>query len=1361
MNGPWDKYAAPSESPEHGPWEKYGPPPEPSGASVIDQHVANSPGIKEATTPFEALTAGFQMSATGLLHGRPDMDVPKNASFFMKLSNTIGQGLGDLPFNIVGGITGATAGAAAGSESGPGAIVTGAAGGGAGAFALPEAVRQTMMLYYKSDQRHTWADFLHDVSHAAWETGKQAVIGGVAGPVAGKTGSVVEDLGGTAFTKTAANVAAFSASATGVQSVLDQHVPDGQDFALTAITALGFGAAGHYVGGKFTPSEAGKIVSDNSQEIYARSGIPPWEQAHAAKGDPVLNDELVTQDVNGMPNPVKFNSQRPPEPEPYKTNAFKVQDEHEQQMQEIHSEAYTAAHVEHMLPLIRTLEGSGDDAVSPAGAVGRFQIMPGTARQYGFDPSKLTDPSYNERAARTILADLSRRFHGDTEAVLIAYNAGPGRALTFLRDGRDRSELPKETQNYLAHAEREGENFGTGGGKPPEPPNTEPPKGEDGEPNFDKLTTESRVSRFLDAVGEQPAKPSASWSGFVRQWVSELESARGVDREMVRRGLLDPSKDLTTEDMFRQTYASDDRANHFFFRGAVDPITFADKGGPSLVDILKQVHDAGGTIDEFNAYRVAARTIEKAKQGIDTGVFKGGLAEAQANFYDPNLQKYKALDAQMQEWKHGGLEYARDSGSISQAQMDRMQAANTSHVSLRRIMGDNEAFGGTGRGFKTGNPLKAMEGSNRQIVQPLTADMDNLRQIVRLADRNRAIGHVIGSEEARMILGLKQITGPEAKATLAEPSSDEFKPYSMDNKEAEAFQPFVVQARKGAMSGNRFVFYRDGKPELWEASDPDFAKLMRGADSPGEANIVSKILQFPAKMQRAGIVGDIDFAFSVPLRHQLTAFVLDPLHPPPYLTAIRGALQSWNMGDKFWELVRHGGLNASMIELDKQVDFAHLMDETGAADKLWNTVRHPIQFAQMITERMTAAARIGYFERAQEMGVSTTKAAMMGRKAYLDFKEQPTANLAQMLAKWCPFFRASVLGLKQGAEAAVNNPGKTAIYTGLGLIVPQLGLYALNRLADQNLPDKDKYVNLPQWERDHYFITPPINGVRLKLGKPWVIGPMIGVPLERFLEKQWEDDPHAFDSILSAIGSDLTPSTIPAAVRPGLEAVSNHNFYTGQPLISDHLKQASGDMQYTDNTSEVSKKIAAAIGSHRGLGITDLSPILMDNLVRGWGGTIGMTVLHALDTPLGHVGPPSELADNIFVHGLVARNPAMDTKPINDFYTEAQQFTALHEDKVLEIKQGMTEQAMADAAGEKTALVLHVEHALNVQRTALEAIYRNPKMTVDEKRQFSERIYNDALLVAKFGLKAMRKGDVSGAPELEGRVEQDLQPAQP
>src|SRR6185312_9395328 len=135
----------------------------------------------------DALRAGYQSSATGLmLRGRlPDVVLdPHHAKWYEKLAASIGQLGSDVPEMVLGSIGGTAAGTAA---AGPvGAIL----GGGAGAFAVPAAIRESLMQAYKGDVTSS-GDFLNRVGIVIKGTAKEAAIGaatfGVGGAVARAT----------------------------------------------------------------------------------------------------------------------------------------------------------------------------------------------------------------------------------------------------------------------------------------------------------------------------------------------------------------------------------------------------------------------------------------------------------------------------------------------------------------------------------------------------------------------------------------------------------------------------------------------------------------------------------------------------------------------------------------------------------------------------------------------------------------------------------------------------------------------------------------------------------------------------------------------------------------------------------------------------------------------------------------------------------------------------------------------------------------------------------------------------------------------------------------------------------------------
>lgn len=112
-----------------------------------------------------------------------------------------------------------------------------------------------------------------------------------------------------------------------------------------------------------------------------------------------------------------------------------------------------------MLKYLSVVESALDPhATSPVGAVGLWQFMPETGKEYGLIINKQLDerkdPHKSTKAAMEYLSSHYKRYE-DWALTLAAYNSGSGRVSRAIKRGRSknfwtiRKYLPRETRNYV------------------------------------------------------------------------------------------------------------------------------------------------------------------------------------------------------------------------------------------------------------------------------------------------------------------------------------------------------------------------------------------------------------------------------------------------------------------------------------------------------------------------------------------------------------------------------------------------------------------------------------------------------------------------------------------------------------------------------------------------------------------------------------------------------------------------------------------------------------------------------------------------------------------------------------------------
>jgi hypothetical protein len=191
------------------------------------------------------------------------------------------------------------------------------------------------------------------------------------------------------------------------------------------------------------------------------------------------------------------------------------------------------------------------------------------------------------------------------------------------------------------------------------------------------------------------------------------------------------------------------------------------------------------------------------------------------------------------------------------------------------------------------------------------------------------------------------------------------------------------------------------------------------------------------------------------------------------------------------------------------------------------------------------------------------------------------------------------------------------------------------------MQDDEAYKNAtPDQKYGNWFVRVPGLDEPVRIPVPFEVGYIFKALPEALLnsmvnEHGGEEAVKAFKQILLQTVPGGSSYGIPQILKPAIEAGLGKSFYTGRDILSAREKELLPEEQFRANTSELAKSIGKTFG---------ISPVVFEQLVSGYTGTMGLAFMHALSVGIPANETPEQavkrLSDYPIVGGAFQPNDA-------------------------------------------------------------------------------------------------------------------------
>lgn len=630
------------------------------------------------------------------------------------------------------------------------------------------------------------------------------------------------------------------------------------------------------------------------------------------------------------------------------------------------------------------------------------------------------------------------------------------------------------------------------------------------------------------------------------------------------------------------------------------------------------------------------------------------------------------------------LDIMLNSGLITADRYDTLKTRYKFYCPLMRDFSDTAAVDdfisqiNSGKGLgNVSDPLKSRSsgGSVRDVISPLTTAVKTASAICMKAERNRVGQYMVRQAKKHRL--------------------DEF--------------VHEVKGNNGDANNCIFTVMINGEKHAYQTT-PELYPAITAAVKP-LCEIQMALLTKPAQLLRAGSTMSPSFIIRNFLRDTLFASVASKNGFIPIYDSIRGGYALLKNRERRGEFDAAGVISSNFYS-DAEAVQKSLIEMAGGKSwqelTSWEIVKalvsKPVAGLEWVSNLIEASTRMGEFMRARDKGKSVEEAAYDAVEITLNFGRSGATG--QQINRMIPFFNACIQGGDKLYRLFKSDPKTTMLRIGTYIILPSIVLWAANH-------DKDWYKELDPAIKMNNWILP---GGSIRIPKPQEAGVLFGSGFEAALDAAAGQDQKAMGEWATTFLENMTPGVMPTLILPLIEWMANYSFFRNKPVVSQSMQRLPDELQYGPYTSETSKFVG---------GIAGVSPAKLDNLWRGYTGTMGMFLIQAPDLWAADKQnlPEKKLSEMAFVRDFAINDMNLN-RTMNDFYRLKEAATKQH------AGYGKKGKPTAEVAGVNVA----AQSISKLQKEARE-ITASPKYNSAQKRVLVDKLQAKQKKIAQLCIK--------------------------